>query len=97
MYILKNIYVGKEAINKNKNGAKLYFAFLDIEKAYGSVDRAKMLGLLRHREAGENLSGVLQDMYRNNKIKFELVGIKTNWGSKQQMDETGVCGFSNNL
>ena len=77
---LENVYIMKELIDRNKRNRKeLYFGFLDIEKAYDSINRRKLTALLQHIGICEKIINIIKSMYTNNKMKFKLGNVETEW------------------
>ena len=77
---MENVYVMKEIIERSKrNGSKLYMTFLDIEKAYDGINRENLMKLLQHIGTDEKIINILKDMYKDNKMKFRLGEIETEW------------------
>ena len=77
---LENVLVIKEIMERNmKCGEELYLTFLDIEKAYDTVDRRKLMELLAHLGVEENIVRVLKNLYTDNMVKFTLGNNTTKW------------------
>ena len=67
----ENLYVLKELIEKaGKENKQLYCMFLDIEKAYGTVNRKIMWNLVERLGFDEHIRKILQSMYRNTIAKY---------------------------
>ena len=77
---LENVYVIKEIIERNrKQGTELYLIFLDLEKAFDTVNRQKLMRLLTHIGVDEKIIEVIKQMYIENKMKFTLGNVSTAW------------------
>ena len=77
---LENIYVMKEIIDRNKRNRKeLYIGFLDIEKAYDSINRNKLFRLLKHIGISEKILNVIKALYTDNNMIFKMGNVKTDW------------------
>ena len=77
---LENVLVIREIIDRNKKmGKELYLTFLDLEKAYDTVDRKKLLELLLKIGVDENVVRVIRGLYEDNQVKFTLGNISTGW------------------
>ena len=78
---LENIvFVMRDIIEKyKKSGKGLYLVFLDIEKAYDTVDRQRLFSLLKHIGMDCKVVKVLEDFYKNNEVKFTLGTVNTGW------------------
>ena len=75
---LENVLTIKEIMERNsKCGDELYLTFLDIERAYDTVDRENLLQLLKHLRVDEKIVQILNELYTN-KVKFTL-GDTTKW------------------
>ena len=66
---LENIvFVMRDIIEKyKKSGKGLYLVFLDIEKAYDTVDRQRLFSLLKHIGMDCKVVKVLEDFYKKMK------------------------------
>ena len=62
---------------------KLYILFIDFEKAYDKVERAKLIKFLRSAGCGKLMLEMLEAIYRNTKFLFKTVMILANLGVKQ--------------
>lgn len=77
---IDNLYILKEVIERSaKLGKKLYLTFLDLERAYDTVNRGKLMTLLKHIGVEERVIEVLKSMYENNRVQFTLGNISTKW------------------
>ena len=62
----EHLYILKELIEKaGKENKQLYCMFLDIEKAYDTVNRKIMWKLIERLGFDEHIRKILQSMYRN--------------------------------
>lgn len=60
----ENELVLKEIINRmEKQGKELYQIFRDIEKAFDTVDRSKLMKLLKHIGIGSKVIKVMNELY----------------------------------
>jgi exonuclease III len=66
-----------------KTRKKLYILFIDFEKAYDKVERAKLFELLKTAGCGRVMLEVLKAIYKNTKFLFKMVVILANMGVKQ--------------
>ena len=66
-----------------KSRKKLFILFIDFEKAYDKVDRAKLFELLKEAGCGRVMLEVLKAIYKNTKFLFKMVVIVANMGVKQ--------------
>ena len=67
----ENLFVLKELIEKaGKENKQLYCMFLDIEKAYDTVNREIMWKLIEWLGFDEHIRKILQSMYRNTIAKY---------------------------
>ena len=77
---LANILILREIIEKKKNqNQELYLTFIDIEKAYDTVDRRKLFTLLEHIGVDSRVVQVVKALYKENNVKFTLGDISTKW------------------
>lgn len=77
---LENVLTLKEIIARNKQLKKeLYLVFIDIEKAYDTVNRQILIKLLRHIGVDEKIVEVIENLYNDNKVQFTLGDITTDW------------------
>ena len=77
---LENIFVMRDIIEKyKKSGKGLYLVFLDIEKAYDTVDRQRLFSLLKHIGMDCKVVKVIEDFYENNEVRFTLGTVNTGW------------------
>ena len=51
-----------------KEGKTLYMVFLDLKKAYDSVERGKILELLKNYGVGNNIINIIRNMWTNDMI-----------------------------
>ena len=58
---------------------RLFVAFVDMEKAYDGVNRRKLLEVMRSYGIHEKLVNVIERVYKDNKVKFELGDVVTKW------------------
>lgn len=69
--------VMKEIIDRiRKQGKEFYFTFLDLEKAYDTVNGQKLMKLLRHIGVDWKIIEVIKQMHMN-KIRFTIGNITT--------------------
>ena len=66
-----------------KTRKKLFILFIDFEKAYDKVDRAKLFELLKSAGCGKVMLEILKAIYRNTRFLFKMVAILSNMGVKQ--------------
>ena len=72
----QNLYILKELIEKaGKENKQLYCMFLDIEKAYDTVNRKIMWELVERLGFDEHIRKILQSMYRNT-IAINTIGMR---------------------
>ena len=77
---LENVLILREIIEKKKKQKqKLYLTFIDIEKAYDTVDRRKLFTLLGHTGVDSRVVQVIKALYKENNVKFTLGDISTKW------------------
>ena len=77
---LENVLILKELIERAKNtGRELYLTFIDIEKAYDTVDRKMLMHLLNFIGMDTKVIKVIESMYQENKVKFTIGEISTGW------------------
>ena len=75
---MENIFDIRDVIEKNKiTGKQLYLVFLDIEKAYNTVDRKRLRSLLRHIGMDRKVVKVIENLYENNEVKFSVGLVST--------------------
>ena len=60
-------------------GEELYIAFIDMEKAYDRVNRKKLFGVLRMYGVDEIIVSLIERVYEDNLVKFELGSYQTAW------------------
>ncbi len=53
--------------------------FIDIEKAYDTVNREKLIRLLEHIGVDAKLVKVIRSFYEDNEVKFSLGDVDTGW------------------
>ena len=77
---LDNIFTLKEIIDRNRTQKKeLYLVFLDLEKAYDTVNRDKLFRLLRHVGVDRKIIRVIESLYEGNEVQFTLGDVTTGW------------------
>ena len=75
---LENLFIIRDLIEKSKaTGKELYLAFLDIEKAYDTVNRDRLLSLLHHIGMDTKIVKVIENLYKDNEVKFSLGSVST--------------------
>ena len=52
---------------------------MDVEKAYDKVNRDKMFDVMRRYGVQDGLINLIEKIYQNNQMKFELSDISTSW------------------
>ena len=68
----------KEIIDKAKReGNEVYCAFLDLEKAYDTVNRDIMWEIMRKKGFNKKIINILKSMYKETKAIFRLGYIET--------------------
>ena len=73
-----NIYIVNELIESfKKSGKKVFFAFIDIEKAYDRVDREILCDVLVNCGVTEKIVKIVRSLYRNTKAKYRLGNIES--------------------
>ena len=60
-------------------GEELYIAFIDMEKAYDRVNRKKLFEVLRMYGVDEMIVSLIERVYEDNLVKFELGSYQTAW------------------
>ena len=77
---LENALVLKELIERSRRtGSELYLTFIDLEKAYDTVNRRKLFRLLAHIGIEDRVVQVIRKMYEDNEVNFTLGDISTGW------------------
>lgn len=77
---IDNLYILKEIVERSIIQEKeLYLTFLDLEKAYDTVNRGKLMLLLQHIGIDDKVRTVLKSMYNNNRVIFTLGRINSDW------------------
>ena len=72
-----NIYSIKAIQEKyRKENKELYCAFLDIEKAYDTVDRNILYEILKRIGLGKKTINIIKSLYRNTQMNFNWKGIE---------------------
>ena len=85
----ENIYIINEIIeDAKKNNKEIYCAFLDIEKAYDTVDRDILWEILEKIGLTEHIRKIIKSMYRCTVATYnwngiEIKGVKSNRGLRQ--------------
>ena len=57
----------------------MFVAFVDMEKPYDRVNRRKLFEVMRCYGIHDKLMTVIERVYEDNKVKFELGDIVTGW------------------
>ena len=77
---LDNLYILRMLVdNVRKKNGSVYVQFLDLEKAFDSVDRKKLLGRLNDLNVNESMVSVIKSMYEGNFVKLNLGEIESRW------------------
>ena len=77
---MENTLTLKEIIDRSKQqGRQLYLVFIDIEKAYDTVNRSKMVKLLEHIGVDARIVRSIRSLYESNEVKFTLGNVTTGW------------------
>ena len=85
----ENIYIINEIIeDAKKNNKEIFCAFLDIEKAYDTVDREILWEILKRIGLSEHIRKIVKSMYRDTVTTYnwngiEIEGVKTERGLRQ--------------
>ena len=75
-----NIYMIRELMEiYKKKGKKIFFAFLDIEKAYDKLNRRTLLIVLEKLGIPIKIRNLIKGMYENTKAKFIFGDVITDW------------------
>ncbi len=75
-----NLFVLERIIEINRErGGALFLGFLDLEKAYDRVNRAKLFEVLREYGFGEGVVKVIENIYSGSEVKFAWNGVETGW------------------
>ena len=65
--------------SSKKEGKTLYMAFLDIEKAYDSLNRRTLWTILKKMGLPDKYINLLREMYRDTKGRYVFGEIQTDW------------------
>ena len=72
-----NLYIMKEIIEEaKKEGKQYYCAFLDIEKAYDTVDREVLWEILHRMGLEDKVVNIVKSLYNNTSAEYSLGDIK---------------------
>ena len=75
-----NLYMMERMIEMARSRKEeMYIAFIDMEKAYDRVDRRKLFEIIRMYGIDERLVSLIERVYEDNRVKFELGRHKTEW------------------
>ena len=75
-----NVFVIREVIERLKReGRRGYFAFIDIEKAYDTVDRNMLLRILNRIGINRKIVNIISSMYEDTKAMYQFGMIETGW------------------
>ena len=73
----ENLYIIKEIIDEvKKDNKEIYCAFLDIEKAYDTVDRQRLWEILERIGLSEHIRKIIKSMYRNTEANYDWNGVE---------------------
>ena len=84
-----NLYIIREIIDRAKKDKKKYYlAFLDIEKAYDSVNREALTCILRRRGFKSKIVKIIESLYKNTTANYNLgnlqvEGVRSEKGLRQ--------------
>ena len=68
-----NIYILGEIIeNARSKGNQVFLAFLDVEKAYDSLNRRTLMRVLEKMGFPEKIRNIINQMYTNTKARYVL-------------------------
>ena len=85
----QNIYILKEiAEEAKKTNKEVYCAFLDIEKAYDTVNRERLWEILERVGLSDHIREIIKSLYRNTEATYnwgglEIKGVKSERGLRQ--------------
>ena len=75
-----NIFILSEIIERKKrDGDKVYMGFLDIEKAYDTVNRDLLCKVLERIGMSRKIVNIIGSMYTETKVKYRIGEIETDW------------------
>ena len=79
-----NMFVVNELVEcMRKSGRKVYIAFLDIEKAYDTVNRRLLCKVLEKVGVSEKIVRIIQSMYECTRARYSLGDLVTVGGMQK--------------
>ena len=75
-----NLFMLERMMEINRIRREQFFiAFVDMEKAYDRVNRKKLIEVMRGYWISEYLVRIIERVYEENRVKFVLEGVETDW------------------
>ena len=75
-----NLFMLERMMEMNRiRGEQFFIAFVDMEKAYDRVNRKKLFEVMGGYGISEYLVRIIERVYEENRVKFVLEGVETDW------------------